>query len=779
MVGSEAAPAVGRRSHARRAIVAIFLLSGAAGLIYEVVWARQLVLVFGNTTQAVSAILTGFFAGMAVGSIIGGFMADRVPRTLRLYGWIELALGLLAVATPILFRLIHEVYRAAYGSLEDAPAALTLVRFALALLVLAPVTILMGASLPTLSRHLARRSSELGVAFGRLYTANTEGALIGTILAGFVLIELLGLAATLLVGVACSWTAGAAALILDRRSRSRPDDDRSAEAVRPDPPRTLPTRGARLARLALTVAFVSGLTSLGYQVLWTRLLSSGTGNSTYVFTTILALFLGGIAAGAAYVSARPPRPSQVVPVVGLTQAAIGLFALAGAVVIGRTVVAVDFGGAAIAIVLPATMAIGLSLPLAAHMVATTDARVGRDTGRLLAANTTGVILATIGIPFVVIPIVGSPAATVGLGLVNLALGLGILVWSLASPRGARRLAGFGGLAAVGVAVAAIIVAPFVADPSVTLFRTNGTLWGHREDEIASVQAGVYEGQSHLFVAGTGMTGLTVDTRLMPVLPTMLRPDAESLLVIAFGMGSSYRTGLILGHEVTGVELVPSVPRFFGDFFPDASAVLADPAGRLLITDGRNYVELTDRTYDIVMADPPPPIRSSGTGVLYSREFYAAVAEHLNAGGVMMQWIPSDDTIDDFRAHVRTFHSVFPNVILVMGPGHFGVFMLGSAAPIEFDEAAIRDTLRRPGVLADLSAAQDSPESTEDGWAELIADLVLARGTDVDVIARTGPLVTDDRPLTEYFLLRRLFGPPSAPMGPDTIVELRRAALEPR
>jgi len=106
-------------------------------------------------------------------------------------------------------------------------------------------------------------------------------------------------------------------------------------------------------------------------------------------------------------------------------------------------------------------------------------------------------------------------------------------------------------------------------------------------------------------------------------------------------------------------------------------------------------------------------------------------------------------------------------------------MLGSAAPIEFDEAAIRDTLRRPGVLADLSAAQDSPESTEDGWAELIADLVLARGTDVDVIARTGPLVTDDRPLTEYFLLRRLFGPPSAPMGPDTIVELRRAALEPR
>jgi spermidine synthase len=749
-------------------------LSGAAGLIYEIVWARQLVLVFGNTTQAVSAILTGFFAGLAIGSVLGGRFADRIPRSLRLYGVIELALGVVALLTPVLFGLIHEVYRAAYGSLEETPTTLTLVRFGLALLALAPATILMGASLPTLSRHLAERSSELGGAFGRLYTANTVGALVGTLAAGFILIELLGLATTLWVGVACSWLAGVAALVLDRRHRPRPVAGQSATSV--ETPRTRAADGGQpafsLIRLALAVAFVSGLTSLGYQVLWTRLLSSGTGNSTYVFTVILAMFLFGIAVGAAIVSARPPRPTQVIPTIGFVQAMIGALALIGVVIIGGVFTELDFTTTTLIVVLPTTMAIGLALPLSAHLAGSTDDRVGRDTGRLLAVNTTGVIVATVGIPFLVIPTIGSPAATVLLGLTNLALGVGVLSWRLVGRRGRSRPSVAWVATILSVVTAAVIVLPLAVDPSLNRLERDGESWGHYEDEIASVQAGRLDGHAHLLVAGTGMTALTVDSRLMPVLPTMVRPEADSLLVIAFGMGSSYRTGLILGHDVTGVELVPSVPRFFDRFFPDAEGVLSNPAGRLLLTDGRNHVELTDRTYDIAMADPPPPIRSSGTGVLYSREFYAAVAGRLNPGGVMMQWIPFDETIEDFRAHVRTFHDVFPNVILALGPGGYGVYMLGSAGPIAFDAATTRAVLERPGVLADISGAFDSPASSIDDWMEVLDEIVIAVGSDVDALAGTGTLITDDHPLTEYFLLRRLFGPPTAPMRSDTVSALR-------
>ena len=164
-------------------ILAIFVLSGAAGLVYEIVWSRQLVLVFGNTTQAVSAILAGFFGGMAIGSAIGGRLADRVRSPLRLYGQIELVLVVVVIATPLTFRIIRTFYGELAVALEDAPQLLAFIRLGLALLALAPATVLMGATLPTLTRHLSAHA-HLSESFGRLYAANTIGAIIGTLRGG-------------------------------------------------------------------------------------------------------------------------------------------------------------------------------------------------------------------------------------------------------------------------------------------------------------------------------------------------------------------------------------------------------------------------------------------------------------------------------------------------------------------------------------------------------------------------------------------------------------------
>ncbi len=161
------------------ALLLLFVLSGAAGLIYEVVWARQLVLVFGNTSQAVSTILTGFFGGLAIGGAVGGRVADRVARPLRLYGFLELIVVVVVVLTPLTFRLIGEVYRGIYPALADAPLALALVRFTLAILALAPATLIMGATLPTLTRYLTQGGRGIAGAFQRLYTANTVGAIVG------------------------------------------------------------------------------------------------------------------------------------------------------------------------------------------------------------------------------------------------------------------------------------------------------------------------------------------------------------------------------------------------------------------------------------------------------------------------------------------------------------------------------------------------------------------------------------------------------------------------
>jgi len=796
-------------------ILAIFVLSGAAGLVYEVVWARQLVLVFGNTTQAVSAILTGFFGGMAIGSVVGGRVADRVRSPLRLYGVLELILVVVVLLTPILFRALHEVYRGAYESLTEQPDLLGLVRFGLALVALAPATIFMGATLPSLSRHLTRgRAANLSREFGRLYTANTLGAIFGTVLSGFVLIEILGLTGTLLVGALCSLTAGLVALLISRRKATPgaavaaeaagdaaemtaaatavptvPLEPSPAPAMEPVPGPaaepaspgggTAPRKGPAILReptpgrgIALSVAFVSGLTSLGYQVLWTRLLSSGSGNTTYIFTTILTIFLVGIAGGAALFTAGVGRGRNRVLALGISQVVVAVIAVVGLTVISGSMVKAPLTLTILVAVLPATLVMGLALPIASGLAAQRDAKVASDTGLLLAVNTAGTVFGTFVVPFVLIPAIGSSRSVLVLALLNATLGFALL--TAHRPAGERRrfaalrtgAMAVSRVAAVGVAAlvaGSIVLRPvFAQEPNDLRVASQGTLFASAEDEIASVQSGQLGDRKHLWVGGTAMTLLTMDAKLMPLLPLMARPDSTSVLTIAFGMGSSYRAGLIAGLRVQGVELVPSVPGMFRFYYPDAASVLANPAGRLAITDGRNYVELSDERFDIVVVDPPPPIESSGTAVLYSEEFYRASAARLNAGGVMMEWMPYGQNLDEFKAHVRTFAAVFPEVSIYFGPGGNGVFMLGSAIPMPLAPDAIRSVLSRPGVAADLTNTPDGGNRTLQQWIALIPRLLWIEGDRVNRFTGPGPLITDDRPLTEYFLLRRLYGPKFPP-----------------
>jgi spermidine synthase len=754
-------------------VVAIFILSGAAGLMYEVVWSRQLVLVFGNTTQAVSTILTGFFGGMAVGSFVGGRIADRVRSPLRLYGVIEIVLVAIVLATPVTFGLLHEIYRGAYPALENVPGAIALLRFVLAVLALAPATVLMGATLPALTRQLSE-DAHLSKAFGRLYAANTIGAIIGTMAAGLVLIEVLGLTGTLVVGTALSGAAGIVAIWLARRAGALTQSDRVARASMIRPERGVPSR----PRLALLLAFVSGLTSLGYQVLWTRLLSSGTGNSTYVFTIILATFLIGIALGAAFFNSIRPRIGNPVRLLAVAQIAVAVLAFAGLVlVIGRPgpldpsqplASAWAIFGPVLFVVLPATFVMGLSFPAASALLESEDG-IGASSGTLLAVNTTGAIVATFAIPFVVIPLIGSPQAVAVLVLINAATAVALLVANRGMPTGQKSVAGVAAAVVAVAVVVGLVGSDLIVDPSVARVREGGgQVFASAEDEIASVQAGERAGRQ-LWVTGTAMTLLTVDAKLMPILPLVLRPESESALTVAFGMGSTYRAALIAGLETEGVELVPSVPEMFGYFYDDADAVLADPNGELVIADGRNHLELSNERFDIIVTDPPPPIESSGASVISSLEYYEAGRAHLTDGGVMMQWTPYGGSVDEFKAHLRSFDAVFDHVLIAFGPGGYGFFLFGSSQPLAFDDSAIADVLARPGVLQEISSAYDSPETTLDGWTRRIQGLVWIADADVSEFVGDGPIITDDRPLPEYFLLRRLFGPPSPRVTPGELL----------
>jgi spermidine synthase len=768
-----------------RLVLAIFVLSGAAGLMYEVVWSRQLVLVFGNTTQAVSTILTGFFGGLAVGSFVGGRIADRVRNPLRLYGAIELVLVVVVLLTPVTFRLLHEVYRGIFPSIEGQPIVLALIRFALAILALAPATVLMGATLPTLTRQLTR-DRHLSAAFGHLYAANTLGAIAGTLAAGLVLIEVFGLTGTLVIGAACSGTAGAVAILLSRGTEADEPALAGATAWRDAAwtPTTSSSAAQRRPTLALLLAFVSGLTSLGYQVLWTRLLSSGTGNSTYVFTLILGMFLIGITVGATLFAITRRWLHQPLALIAFAQVVVGAVAIAGLVLVIGHPGPINPGQALeaaraillpiVVVVLPATIVMGFTFPAASTLLGDDPARIAANAGRLLAANTAGAITATFVIPFFVIPAVGSPNAVALLALVNVATAVALV----ASRSGQTSLSGTTrlgtGVAALVVAVAIVggLATPgTIVDPSVARIHAAGaTLFASHEDEIASVQAGATV-TPQLWVTGTAMTLLTVDAKLMPVLPLILRPQSKTAVTVAFGMGSAFRGALIAGLKTEAVELVPSVPEMFPYFYPDAATVLADPDGRVIVTDGRNHIELTTETYDIIVTDPPPPIFSSGASVISSLEYYQAGHARLNPGGIMMQWVPYGASLDEFRAHLRTFRSVFAHVSMVFGPGGYGLYMMGSDQPMVFDDAAIREVLGRPGILADISSAYDSPAKTIDAWVARIDGLRWIADAQVDQFVGSGPLITDDHPLPEYFLLRRLFNQNAPLAGPGLLQSL--------
>jgi spermidine synthase len=746
-------------------VLGIFILSGAAGLVYEIVWSRQLVLVFGNTTQAVSAILTGFFGGMAIGAVVGGRMADRVRSPLRMYGLIELVLVVVVLVTPITFRLIHEVYRGVYPELEGTPW-LVVARLALAVLALAPATILMGATFPALARYLTG-STELRRAFGRLYAANTIGAIVGTLAAGLVLIELLGLSGALAVGAGCSLIAGLAALWLARGDATAAPARGAATAapVEPSTPRVAPPGPAARSdvRLALVIAFLSGLTSLGYQVTWTRLLASGTGNTTYVFTVILAVFLTGIALGALVYNLVVSRIREPIRLLAVAQALVAILAVAGIVYVlgqpqeptpGRPIETLQaLFGSVVLVVLPVTIVLGIAFPTASGLLRDAEGEAGTESGSLLASNTTGAILGSLVIPFLLMPTIGSPAIIVLLAAINLAVAVGLAV--VAVP---RRTATFAALGICTVLVLVMVSRPgAVAQPNEAwIASVDGMLFASTEDEIASVQAGQVMATPELWVAGTSMTLLTVDAKLMPILPLIARPDAERALTVAFGMGTAFRSALIAGLRTDAVELVPSVPEMFGYYYDDADAVLADPNGRVVIADGRNHLELTDERFDIIVTDPPPPIESSGASVISSKEYYEAGREHLTEGGVMMQWVPYGAPESEFKEHLRTFAAVFPHVMAVRGAGQYGAYLLGSESPITLDPAVAREVLSRPGVLEDISSAYDSPASTVDDWLSVIdRQTWLPDTAAVRAYAGDGPLITDDHPRPEYFLIRRL------------------------
>ncbi|MBK8479951.1 MAG: fused MFS/spermidine synthase [Proteobacteria bacterium] len=719
-----------------RLLAPLLTLTGAASLIYQVVWSRQLTLVLGSTSRAIALVLGTFMLGLALGAWLIGRIGDRVARPLRLFGWLELgaaatALGVTAAA-PWLPRL-HE--RLPYGAVAT-----------LALLLLLLPTALMGATLPTILAYVdrAQRDPErTRQAVSPLYAANTLGAVLGALAAGFLLIGALGFWASACVAAALELLVGLTAIALDRPVAALPREARAWPAAP--------------AALAL---FVSGFATLSYEIVFTRLLLQGFLGTAFAFTIILAAFLAGLALGAAL---TPKTASATTTPLGVATALSALLAMVLVPLVVLTPELVElirgrdvrfgmrlltFSGLASALLGAPAVVWGMVFPLAARSLVCSG-RAAATFGGAYWINTLGGLGGSLVTGFLLLPLVGARGALLAVAAVQGLVGAWLVARERRWPVAAVAL----GITLVGVVLAwpprvgaQLGVGTPVPSHLVGREQQQRVLC-YREGEAATtmVLQHVVTRQRALVLDGFGTAADGPGTgymRMMGHLPLLLHPRPRRALVICLGTGATARAAASWrGVALDVAEINPDVLACSPHFTP-ANATLMP---RVHLADGRTFLQRSRQRYDVITLEPMPP-HFAGAVNLYSREYYELAARRLSAKGLIAQWVPLHLLApQDGRQILATLQAVFPATYLFIMPGDWTGIALGARQPLELARLDAR-LPHAPQALLELGLS-----------AERLRAAIVLDPEGVRRYARGAALITDDRPRLEYSGIDRVLG----------------------
>jgi len=757
----------------------LFAVSGAAALIYEVVWTRLLTLHMGHGLAAASTVLAAFMGGLAAGAGAAGRYAGKLPRqrALTLYAGLEIAIGVLAVLMPLLLMAVRPLLAATYEN-GSGGGTFAFVRLASSVLLLCVPAACMGATFPIASRWMVRSAGQAAQDAGGLYAANTLGAAIGAVLAGFALIPALGLQGTTFIGVALNLIAAGGAWMIARQPI--PDTPAKADAAKKSAAAkavALPTPRPWLAAAALGA---SGFASLTLQVVWTRLLVQILGPTTYAFSTVVAIFIIGIAAGAAIasrLSARARHPGLGLAMSLLISAGLALAAASSVdwamLTIGEIVSKPDYLFRDVLLrevllvsgmLLPMTIAFGAAFPFAVALAgAREDHAVTEHIGLIYAINTLGAILGSLLAGFVLVPALGLHLTIRIVAAIGVFTAIVILI---PSARTAGRLAGFAGAVVVAIAVAivphwdrsllssgAYKYAPALRGSNMQSALTAGELVSYREGSTGTVTVRRLTGTLSLAIDGkvdASTAGDMLTQRMLAHVPLLLHPNPTRAAII--GLGSGVTLGSALTHpltEATVLEISPEVVAASDYFAAENHNALKDPRTRVVVGDGRTHLMLGTETYDVIVSEPSNPWMA-GIASLFTREFFEGARARLAPGGVLCQWAHTYDISNaDLRSIVATFLSVFPDGTLWL-VGDADVLLVGSNQPIEPRIAGIAAAMQRPGVAGDLaSVGVKGPFS--------VTSLFVADGAALAAWAGDAPLQTDDRSALEFSGPRSIFG----------------------
>lgn len=750
------------RTYAQKSVWLIgicFVLSGATGLIYEVLWARMLGHVFGATTLAISTVLAAFMGGLALGSALGGRLASRIKRPFRAYGVLELGIAIYAVVVPLLFSLVDNLYAAIWQQFQPGFFAFSLWRFVLSCLMLLIPTTMMGATLPILAAALLRSPAFRSTSVTRLYNCNLFGAILGTLAAGFFLLPALGVRGTIYTAALLNVLIALVAIISDREKIV------PAEVTRKDGEEDVVvkplTTKIEEQKFWLFAAFVSGFVTISSQVAWTRVLTMIIGSSTYAFSIVVALFLIGLAAGA-YVVGRSDYSAKLrqaifkieiitafslvlsIFVINLTPSLLISLGLKLNISSWLGLLALQVLAAALLVLLPAFL-MGTVMPQVLVWASNrTSVASVRLVGRSYAVNTIGAIVGAFCAGFVLIPHLTIRFTIVfAAALCLITAGLAYQPAENEGDKDVRRAIAIG--FSVLLAVVFMLRPPQmnVADLSVGAYDSlvrelSKSRAGAKEAELRTTGPQVHEVLMYregptstvsvrkdwdiISLAINGRTNAS-DKEDMPTqvmlaqLPLLFTPNTKNALVVGFASGVS--VGSMLESPIESLdclELEPATIEASRYFEHVNHKPLNDPRMKLIIDDARTFLRVTPNRYDMIVSEPSHPW-VPGVANLFTQEFFELGRGRLTDTGVFAQWLQIYQmSTDSLRSVLATYHKVFPYVqVFRVGGAARGkdLILLGSTRPLNLD--LMKERLQDSRMGPELARVGMSTEADIRNW----------------------------------------------------------------
>jgi spermidine synthase len=742
----------------------LFLFSGIASLIYQVVWVRMLTLVFGHTIYSVSIVLSAFMAGLGLGSYLWGRTIDKTGKPLLIYGKIEILIGISAALLSVLLSSFSPIYAWLHQFLSDLFFLATILKAVLAFLLVLIPTLFMGATLPVTCKYFATEDANLGQQVGYLYSVNTLGAAAGCLFAGYFLIGFFGVLETALIAAGINLLIGLVCIAVFKKA-----EPEVACGFGLPKPASFSFQLDKVNSLWLTISFICGFTALAYEVVWTRLLVFGIGSTVYSFSLMLANFLFGITVGGLLIVPFFKKKINFRLLLTFFQFGIGLYLifslyqstwlLSSFIRVFKldspiTEFWINMRHASALMFVP-TVLFGMSFPILTHLVTKGSKDIGSSLGAVYATNTLGGIMGSIVAGYLLLPNLGSQQTLVCLAMLNFLTGMLLFV----------RSSLFTGFIRKGAAVSlsCLILLFLLKMPNDLLkgiFLRNSSGKVNPEqliylDEGLTTTVAVFDDYNNelmakrLILNGVNMSASIINSRkymtLLSYIPLLLTENPKNVLVICFGTGQTAgAAGAYPGiNLVDAVDISPGVFRA-GKFFEATNHnVVNNPKVNKINQDGRQHLLTTSTVYDVITAEPPPPT-SAGSVNLYTREYYELTKRSLKPGGIVSQWIPLHSQSE---AHIyenfRTFLESFPYV-MAWYPAYKELILVGSNQPININFQSIEERLQNrviKNILGDIGF----------GTPNSFLGSIWFLKNELKRLSAGQRIISDNHPTLEYFL----------------------------